>query len=48
MTAAGIPSTFIIGTDRTMLDHEVGFSEKAEDRWKQIIEKRLKPARKSR
>ncbi len=48
MTAEGIPSTFIIGADRTMLDHVVGFSEKAEDRWKQIIEKRLKPARKSR
>jgi hypothetical protein len=48
MTAAGIPSTFILGADRTMLDHVVGFSEKAEDHWKQIIEKRLKPARKSR
>jgi thiol-disulfide isomerase/thioredoxin len=46
MTASGIPSTFIIGPDRTMLDHVVGYSEKAEDHWKQIIEKRLKPAKK--
>ena len=48
MTAGGIPSTFIIGPDRTMLDHVVGYSEKAEDHWRQIIEKRLKPARKAR
>jgi hypothetical protein len=31
-----------------MLDHVVGYSEKAEDHWRQIIEKRLKPARKAR
>ena len=48
MTAMGIPSTFIIGPDRAMLDHVVGYSEKAEDHWRQIIEKRLKPARKAR
>jgi thiol-disulfide isomerase/thioredoxin len=48
MTAAGIPATFIIGPDRTMLDQVVGYSEKAEEHWKQIIEKRLKPAKKLR
>ena len=48
MTAAGIPSTFIIGPDRTLLDHMVGYSAQAEDRWKQIIEKRLKASRKTR
>src|SRR6185295_4817804 len=48
MTMRGIPATFILGPDRTMLDHVVGFSERAEEHWKQIIEKRLKPARKSR
>lgn len=47
MTAAGIPSTFIIGPDRTLLDHMVGYSAQAEERWKQVIEKRLK-ARKTR
>ena len=47
MTAAGIPSTFILGPDRTLLDHMVGYSAQAEERWKQIIEKRLK-ARKTR
>jgi thiol-disulfide isomerase/thioredoxin len=48
MTAAGIPSTFIIGPDRTLLDHMVGYSAQAEDRWKQIIEKRLKASKKTR
>lgn len=48
MTAEGIPSTFLIGPDRSLLDHLVGYSEKAEDRWKQIIEKRLKPLKRSR
>ena len=47
MTAGGIPSTFIIGPDRTLLDHVVGYSAEAEERWKQVIEKRLK-ARKTR
>ena len=42
MTAAGIPSTFIIGPDRTLLDQMVGYSAQAEERWKQVIEKRLK------
>jgi thiol-disulfide isomerase/thioredoxin len=47
MTAMGIPSTFIIGPDRSLLDHVVGYNAQAEDRWKQIIEKRLKPTRKA-
>ena len=48
MTAAGIPSTFIIGPDRTLIDHMVGYSAQAEDRWKQMIEKRLKAQKKAR
>jgi len=48
MTAMGIPSTFIIGPDRLLLDRAVGYSEKVEERWKQVIEKRLKPQKKSR
>ncbi len=48
MTAMGIPSTFIIGPDRLLLDHVVGYNAQAEDRWKQIIEKRLKPTKKGR
>jgi thiol-disulfide isomerase/thioredoxin len=48
MTARGIPATFIIGSDRTMLDQVVGYSAQAEDHWKQIIEKRLKPTKKAR
>ena len=48
MTAGGIPSTFIIGPDRILIDHMVGYSPQAEDRWKQIIEKRLKAQKKAR
>jgi thiol-disulfide isomerase/thioredoxin len=48
MTANGIPATFILGPDRTMLDQVVGYNANAEDRWKQLIEKRLKPTRKAR
>jgi thiol-disulfide isomerase/thioredoxin len=42
MTAMGIPSTFIIGPDRTLIDMAVGFSPEVEDRWKKIVEKHLK------
>jgi thiol-disulfide isomerase/thioredoxin len=42
MTAMGIPSTFILGPDRTVLDQAVGYSPDVEDRWKQVIEKHLK------
>jgi thiol-disulfide isomerase/thioredoxin len=48
MTASGIPSTFIIGPDRSLIDRAVGYSAQVEERWKSLIEKRLKPARKSR
>src|SRR5262245_53664877 len=47
MTASGIPSTFIIGPDRSLMDRAVGYSPQVEERWKTLIEKRLKPARKS-
>jgi thiol-disulfide isomerase/thioredoxin len=42
MTAMGIPSTFIIGPDRTLLDMAVGFSPDVEERWKRLVEKHLK------
>jgi hypothetical protein len=42
MTAMGIPSTFILGPDRTLIDMAVGFSPDVEERWKKVIEKNLK------
>ena len=48
MTQWGIPSTFIVGSDRTLIDQFVGYSKAAEERWKQVLEKHLnarKPAR---
>jgi thiol-disulfide isomerase/thioredoxin len=42
MTAMGIPSTFIIGPDRTLIDMAVGFSPDVEERWKKVVEKHLK------
>ena len=46
MTALGIPSTFVLAPDRTLIDRQVGYSPQIEERWKQLIEKHLK-ARKS-
>ncbi len=46
MTAAGIPTTFLIGSDRTLLQSFVGFSADVETKWKQILDKNLKPSRK--
>ena len=46
MTALGIPSTFLIGPDRTLLDNQVGYSAEVEGKWKQIIEKHLKAPKK--
>jgi thiol-disulfide isomerase/thioredoxin len=42
MTALGIPSTFLIGPDRMLLDNQVGYAPDVEERWKAIIEKHLK------
>lgn len=42
LTATGIPSTFILGPDRTLVDRAVGYSPEWEDRWKRIVEKYLK------
>jgi thiol-disulfide isomerase/thioredoxin len=42
MTAMGIPSTFLLGPDRTILDHQVGYAPQYEERWKQVVEKYLK------
>src|SRR5215471_7299365 len=46
MTALGIPSTFLLGPDRMLLDNQVGYAPQVEERWKQLIEKHIK-ARKS-
>jgi len=46
MTAAGIPTTFLIASDRTLVQSFVGYSEGVETRWKQILDKQLKPSRK--
>lgn len=48
MTAAGIPSTFILGPDRSLIDHAVGYSPDVEERWKQVIEKHLKTRKTTR
>jgi thiol-disulfide isomerase/thioredoxin len=42
MTEAGIPSTFILGPNRALIDRAVGYSPDVEERWKQVIEKHLK------
>lgn len=39
LTATGIPSTFIIGPDRTLVDRAVGYSPEWEERWKRVVEK---------
>ena len=43
LTAGGIPSTFILGPDRTLIDRAVGYSPSQEDHWKKVVEKYLKP-----
>ncbi len=43
LTAGGIPSTFILGPDRTLVDRAVGYSPRWEERWKKVVEKYLKP-----
>lgn len=43
MTAMGIPSTFILGPDRVLLDRFVGYDAGVEERWKRLLEKTLKP-----
>jgi len=42
LTATGIPSTFILGPDRALVDRAVGYSPEWEDRWKKVVEKYLK------
>jgi thiol-disulfide isomerase/thioredoxin len=42
MTAMGIPSTFILAPDRTLIDRAVGYSPDVEERWKQVVEKHLR------
>jgi thiol-disulfide isomerase/thioredoxin len=42
MTAMGIPSTFILGVDRMLLDRVVGYSPDVEERWKKLFDKHLK------
>jgi thiol-disulfide isomerase/thioredoxin len=45
LTARGIPSTFLLATDRTVLDSQVGYAPNVEDRWKKILEKHLRSRR---
>ena len=45
LTAMGIPSTFILGPDRTLIDRAVGYAPEWEERWKRVVEKHLKPRR---
>lgn len=47
MTAAGIPTTFLIGSDGTLVRSFVGYSAEVEGKWKQILDKHLKPSRKT-
>ena len=42
LTAMGIPSTFILGPDRTLMDRFVGYHPDVEERWKKLLEKTLK------
>jgi thiol-disulfide isomerase/thioredoxin len=42
LTARGIPSSFLLATDRTVLDSQVGYAPNVEDRWKRILEKHLR------
>jgi len=42
LTAQGIPSTFIIAPDRTLIDRVVGFSAQWEERWRKDVERYLK------
>ncbi|MGH9367950.1 MAG: TlpA family protein disulfide reductase [Thermoanaerobaculia bacterium] len=48
MTAMGIPSTFILGPDRSLIDRAVGYSPDVEERWRQVIERHLKTRKASR
>jgi thiol-disulfide isomerase/thioredoxin len=42
LTAMGIPSTFILGPDRTLMDRYVGYSPDVEERWKKLLDRSLK------
>jgi thiol-disulfide isomerase/thioredoxin len=42
LTAMGIPSTFILAPDRTLVDRFVGYHPDVEERWKKVLEKNLK------
>ena len=48
MTALGIPSTFVLGPDRMLIDRQVGYSPEVEEHWKAVIEKHLKARKASR
>ena len=48
LTAGGIPSTFILGPDRTLIDRAIGYSPAWEDRWKKVVEKYLKARKEPR
>ncbi len=45
LTSMGIPSTFILAPDRTLVDRFVGFHPDVEERWKKVLEQNLKARR---
>jgi len=47
MTQAGIPTTFLINSDRTLVKSFVGYSDEVEGKWRQLLDKHLKPSRKT-
>ena len=42
LTAMGIPSTFILGADRTLVGRYVGYDPAYEESWKKVLEQNLK------
>jgi thiol-disulfide isomerase/thioredoxin len=43
LASRGIPQTFLIGPDRTLLDEMNGYHPSWEERWKKVVEKYSKP-----
>jgi thiol-disulfide isomerase/thioredoxin len=48
MTTEGIPTTYLLSTERRLLHKQVGYAPTVEDRWRGLIEKNLKARRTGR
>jgi len=48
MTALGIPTTFLLSSERKIIDSQVGYTPEVEEHWKQLIEKHSKPRKPAR